>query len=229
MTEETGTLIYYLLYAFAFFASILAFSMTSMQNLRLLIVLSSMAYAVYYYMFPAEPLWLDVGSELALVVVNGFMLVYLAWSNSRIRFDQREQFLYDHEYSDLTKVEFNRLLKISEWHLETHGFVYTVSGRALEDIFYLISGRAEAELPDGNKAVIKEGSVIGEVSYRLQCPASATVTALDSCMCLRWNQEELRALCKKNEKIKRAVDTVLSSHMARKLSDTLEEQVAPAS
>ena len=229
MTEETSTLIYYLLYALAFLASILAFVMTSMQSLRLLVVLSSTAYAVYYYFFPAEPLWLDVGSELALVAVNGFMLVYLAWSNSRIRFDQREQFLYDHEYSDLTKVEFKRLLNISEWHLETHGFVYTVAGRVLEDIFYLISGRAEAELSDGNKAVIKEGSVIGEVSYRLKCPASATVTALGSCMCLRWNQEELRALCKKDENIKRAVDTVLSSHMARKLSDTLEEQAAPAS
>jgi len=141
---------------------------------------------------------------------------------------EREQFLYDHEFSDLTRVEFNRLLKISEWHLESTGFVYTVAGRALEDIFYLISGRAEAKLPDGNTAVLQEGSVIGEVSYRLRCPASATMTAVDSCMCLRWNQDELRALCKKNENIKRAVDTVLSSHMARKLSDTLEEQVAPA-
>lgn len=229
MTEETSTLIYYLLYAFAFLASILAFAMTSMQSLRLLIVLSSTAYAVYYYLFPAEPLWLDVGSELALVAVNGFMLVYLAWSNSRIRFDQREQFLYEHEFSDLTRVEFSRLLKVSEWHLESAGFVYTVTGRALDDIFYLISGRAEAELPDGNTAAVLEGSVIGEVSYRLQCPASATVTAVESCMCLRWNQEELRALCKKNENIKRALDTVLSSHMARKLSDTLDEHVLPAS
>ena len=229
MTEETSTLIYYLLYTFAFLASILAFAMTSMQSLRLLIVLSSTAYAVYYYLFPAEPLWLDVGSELALVVVNGFMLVYLAWSNSRVRFDQREQFLYEHEFSDLTRVEFSRLLKVSEWHLESTGFVYTVAGRALDDIFYLISGRAEAELSDGNTAVILEGSVIGEVSYRLQCPASATVSAVESCMCLRWNQEELRALCKKNENIKRALDTVLSSHMARKLSDTLDEQVLPAS
>jgi len=228
MTEETSTLIYYLLYTFAFFASILAFAMTSMQSLRLLIVLSSTSYAVYYYLFPAEPLWLDVGSELALVVVNGFMLVYLAWSNSRIRFDQREQFLYEHEFSDLTRVEFNRLLKISEWHLESDGFVYTVTGRALDDIFYLISGRAEAELPDGNTAAVMEGSVIGEVSYRLQCPASATVTALESCMCLRWNQDELRALCKRNENIKRTLDTVLSSHMARKLSDKPGEQVVPA-
>ena len=104
----------------------LAVLMTSMQKLRLLIVLSSTAFTVYYYFNPAQPLSLAVGSELALVIVNGFIMVYLACSNSKISFDQREQFLYEHEFSALTRVEFNRLLKVSEWHLEAAGFVYTV-------------------------------------------------------------------------------------------------------
>jgi len=212
-----------MLYGIAFGASMLAFVMTSMQKLRFLIVLSSSAYAIYYYLYPAEPLWLDVGSELALVLINGFMMLYLAWSNSRISFDQREQFLYEHEFSDLTRVEFNRLLKISEWHLEAPGFVYTVAGKPLSDIYYLISGRAEAALPDGNTVTVPQGNVIGEVSYRLECPASATVTSTESCMCLRWDQEELRSLCKKTLNIKRAVDNVLSSHMARKLSESTDE------
>ena len=217
MTEDTSILIYYMLYGFAFLASMLAFAMTSMQKLRLLIVLSSLAYAVYYYFFPAEPLWLDVGSELALVLINGFMLIYLLWSNSRIKFDQQEQLLYDNEFSGLTRIEYNRLLKISEWELERPGYVYTAIGKALDNIYYIVSGRAEARLADGNVASIKEGSVIGEVSYRLNCPASATVTAIDSVMCLRWNQDELRALCKKNENIKRTLDALFSSDMARKL------------
>ena len=224
MEENSLTLVYYGLYGLAFVASMLAFLMTSMQKLRFLIVLSSTAYAVYYYYYPADPLWLDVGSELALVLINGFMLVFLAWSNSRIKFNQREQFLYENEFSDLTRVEFNQLLKISEWHLEAAGFVYTVEGRAVKDIYYLISGHAEAELPDGNTVTVPQGNVIGEVSYRLQCPASATVTSTESCMCLRWNQDELRALCNKTVNIKRAVDNALSSHMARKLSEKTDDR-----
>jgi len=217
MTIETSTLIFYLLYGFAFLLSMLAFAMTSMQKLRLLIVLSSIAYAIYYYMYPAEPLWLDVGSELALVVINGFMLIYLIWSNSRIQFDQREQLLFDHEFSGLTRVEFNQLLKISEWQLERTGYVYATINMTLENIFYMVSGRAEAKLMDGDSVVIGEGSVIGEVSYRLGCPASATVTAMDSCMCLRWNQRELRTLCGKYENIKRTLDALLSADMAKKI------------
>jgi hypothetical protein len=226
MEENSLTIIYYILYALAFAASMLAFLMTSMQKLRFLIVLSSTAYALYYFYYPAEPLWLDVGSELALVLINGFMMFYLAWSNSRIKFNQREQFLYENEFSDLTRVEFNRLLKISEWHLEAKGFVYTVEGRPLKDIYYLVSGHAEAELPDGSTVALPQGNVIGEVSFRLQCPASATVTSKESCMCLRWNQDELRALCSKTNNIKRAVDNMLSSHMARKLSESSVEKEA---
>jgi CRP-like cAMP-binding protein len=228
MEESTLTAVYYLLYGIAFGTSMLAFLMTSMQTLRLLIALSSTSYAFYYYFYPAEPLWLDVGSEVALVVINVYVLLYLAWSNSRIKFDQREQFLYKTEFSDLTRVEFSRLLKISEWHLEGSGFVYTVSGQPLTDIYYLISGRAEAELPEGNTVNLPQGNVIGEVSYRLKCPASATVTSTEACVCLRWNQEELRDLCERTINIKRTVDTVLSSHMARKLSESKEErQIQP--
>jgi hypothetical protein len=227
MEENSLAVVFYVLYAIAFGSSLLAFMMTSMQKLRMLIVFSSTAYAIYYFYYLDDPLWLDVLSELALVVVNGFMLVYLAWSNSRIKFNQREQYLYEHEFADLTRVEFRQLLKISEWHLEAAGFVYTVAGQPLTDIYYLISGHAEADLPDGGKVTLPQGNVIGEVSYRLNCPASATVTSLDACMCLRWNQDELRALCNRNENIKRVVDNVLSSHMARKLSVSDDEKDTP--
>lgn len=87
------------LHSVAFGSSLLAFLMTSMQKLRCLIALSSTSYALYYYIYPSAPLWLDVGAEVSLVTINVFMLAYLAWSNSRIRFDQRELFLYANEFS----------------------------------------------------------------------------------------------------------------------------------
>ena len=218
MDENTHTAIYYVLYSFAFAASMLAFLMTSMQKLRILIALSSAAYAVYYYFYPADPLWLDVGSEIALIAINGFMFTYIAWSNSRVTFDQREQFLYDNEFSDLSRAEFQKLLLVSEIRLEGSGFVFTNEGQSVDSIDYLISGRAEARLSDGNTVILPQGSVIGEVSYRINCTASATVTSIEPCMCLRWNQDELRALCKKSDNINRAVDNMMSSQMARKLA-----------
>jgi len=224
MAGDDLTSVFYALYGIAFTIQMLAFLMTSMQKLRMLIAFSSLCYVTYYYFFPAEPLWLDVGAEVMLICINLFMLVYQAWVNSRISFDQRESFLYQSEFSDLTRIEFNRLLKISEWHLEGPGFVYTVAGSPVKDIYYLISGRAEAEMPDGSKVGFPRGNVIGEVSYRLRSPASATVTSTEACMCLRWDQERLRELCERSTNIKRAVDNVLSSHMARKLSEKSDQR-----
>ena len=214
---ESDSLTFYLLYGFAFGAAMLAFAMTKMEKLRLLIVLSSAAYAVYYYAYPAEPLWLDVGSEFALIGINGFMLIFTIWSNSRIKFNQREQALYDNEFCELTRIEFSKLLRISEWQLERAGYVFTHIGEHINDIYYMVSGRAEARLADDSIAVIHEGSVIGEVSFRLRCPASATVIAADTCMSLRWGQDDLRALCQKNGNIKRVLDSLFSSEMAKKL------------
>ncbi|MFT7531821.1 MAG: CRP-like cAMP-binding protein [Gammaproteobacteria bacterium] len=194
--------------------------MTNIQLLRLMFIISSAGFAVYYYGFMSDPLWLDVVSELAFVAVNIFMMVYLVWLNSRVRFDQREQFLYETEFSSLTKVEFSKLLKISEWCLDGPDHVYTVEGQDVEFVFYLVSGHVEAALPDGNKVNMGPGNVIGEVSYRLEGPASATVTSTESSLSLRWEQSELRKLCIKIDNIKLVVDSVLSSHMARKLIDS---------
>jgi CRP/FNR family cyclic AMP-dependent transcriptional regulator len=222
MDGDSTSIFFYVLYAVAYAVSVIAFMMTNIQLLRLMVVVSSAAYVVYYYGFPTEPLWLDVISELAFVLINVFMMLYLVWGNSRIKFDQREQFLYEHEFSGLNRVDFGKLLKISEWVLNAADHVYTEEGKELKYIYYLVSGRAEAKLPDGATVKIPLGNVIGEVSYRLKCPASATVTSTESCLCLRWEQNELRKLCDKTDSIRLAVDSVLSSHMAKKLSENQE-------
>ena len=220
MDGDSASLFYYVLYAVAYGVSLAAFVMTNIQLLRLMFIASSAGFAVYYYGFATEPLWLDVVSELAFVAINLFMMAYLIWLNSRVSFDQREQFLYETEFSSLTRVEFSKLLKISEWCLDGPDHVYTVEGQQVEFVFYLVSGRVEAELPDGIKVNMGPGNVIGEVSYRLEGPASATVKSTGSCLTFRWEQSELRKLCNKIGNIKLVVDSVLSSHMARKLVDS---------
>jgi hypothetical protein len=61
-------------------------------------------------------------------------------------------------------------LKIFKWQLESDGYSYTVAGQPLTDIYYLISERAEATLPDGSSVSFPHDNVIGEVSYNLRCP-----------------------------------------------------------
>lgn len=73
MNDETTALLYYLLFGVAFVFSMTAFAMTSLQKLWLLIVLSSIAYCIYYMGYPVEALWLGVASNLVLFTLKPVM------------------------------------------------------------------------------------------------------------------------------------------------------------
>jgi len=119
----------YALYAVAYATSLAAFVMTNMVWLRVWVIVSSTAYATYYFVFPAEPMWLDVITEALLVAVNITMLALVASSALTIRFDDSEQFLYDTEFSSLGKVDFRKILRAGEWHSVAPGFEFTHAGQ----------------------------------------------------------------------------------------------------
>jgi CRP-like cAMP-binding protein len=96
--------------------------------------------------------------------------------------------------------------------------VFTSLGEPVEYLYYLLKGEVVAELPGANLLNRYEGTVIGEISFQTADPASATVTATSPCLIMRWRQSELRDLCRRNAEIERAINKLVSSHMARKLA-----------
>ena len=215
--EPTSTdMMGYGLYAVAYGTSILAFLMTKINWLRVLFVVSSGCYALYYFIFPVEPLWLDVISEGAFVLVNVVMLSYVFWVSRRIKFTEPEQFLYKSCFESLDAHEFKKILSIAEWQVREPSAVLIKKDQHCEFLYCLFNGAVEIQ----GDSVIKSrrtGSVLGELSYRLESTASATVLVKETCVLLAITQTKLRKLCKKNERISNAVDALLSSQMAIKL------------
>jgi len=214
----------YALYAVAYATSLAAYLMTNMVWLRVWVIVSSTAYAIYYFVFPAEPMWLDVITEALLVAVNITMLALVASSALTIRFDDSEQFLYDTEFSSLSKVDFRKILRAGEWHSVAPGFQFTHAGQLVAYLYYLLKGAVEAHLRDGTVTPRAEGSVIGEVSFHTGGAATASVVARSPCLTMRWPQPGLKALCGRNEAISRAMNDLVSSQLAHKLSG----QIAPS-
>ncbi len=209
----------YGLYAIAYGTSILAFLMTRINWLRVLFILSSACYALYYYIFPAEPLWLDVVTEGAFVAVNLLMLCFVFWAGKRIKFTQPEKHLFDTSFSSLQAHEFNKVLKISSWlALEPRTHI-TKKDKSCEFVYYLFSGSVEVSTDAGPAITRHAGSVIGEVSFMLETHATANVVAIDTIVLLAMPQARLRKLCKSNERIGSAVESLLSAQMATKLAD----------
>lgn len=218
MATETGELVGYGLYAAAYVTSLAAFVMTRITWLRIWVVFSSTCYAIYYYVFPAEPLWLDVVTELGLVLLNVAMLGLVATSALVSRFDDTSQFLYDAEFAGLSRRDFGALLRRGEWCNINPGHVFTTLGEPVEHLFYLLRGEVVAEMGNARKVARSDGTLIGEISFQSGRPASATVVATAPCLVMRWSQRDLRRLCGRNAEIGKAMDRMIASQMGHKLT-----------
>ncbi len=220
---STNDYLGYGLYAIAYGTSILAFLMTRLDWLRMLFVLSSGCYALYYFIFPAEPLWLDVLSEGAFVLVNLAMLGYVYWIRRRTIFSDQEQHLYDRCFSTLDTHEFKKVLALGTWQIFEPPEQIIQREKNCDYLYCLFSGSVEIRTEVEPPVTRQAGSVLGELSYRLETVAKADVFVRDTSVLLALPQGALRKLCGSNERIKAAVDSLLSAQMASKLSGTVEQ------
>ena len=187
-TEMLG----YGLYAVAYGTSILAFLMTRINLLRILFVISSASYSLYYFIFPAEPLWLDVISEGAFVIVNVFMLGVIFYNTKRAKFTTSEQFMYDSCFSSLDAYEFKKLIAISEWKIVEADYHLIKENTAITDIFYLFSGKADVVKKQNLVYTHEAGALLGELSYTLDQPSSANVFIRERSVLLVFSQKRLK-------------------------------------
>lgn len=208
----------YALYAVAYGTSLIAFVMTRINWLRALFVLSSACYALYYYIFPAEPLWLDIISEGAFVLVNLFMLGFVLWSSTRVRLNHQEQHLYDNHFGSTAIQDFAKIVRLARWEVLEGERVLIEDNQPVSRLYYLFSGEAKIELRNGTSVIRPSGSVFGELSYRTSNAAAGTVTINDTSVIASWDQKSLQKLCRSNSRVAAGIDSLLSSQMAIKLS-----------
>ncbi len=209
----------YSLYGIAYITSIVAFSMSRIEWLRIIIIVSSACYALYYYIVPSEPLWLDVVTETGFVVLNICMLFLVTWQSSRAKLSDQEIHLHQSLFSDLPKHEFSKLVKSGEWQVHDPGDVLITDGDLNKRLFYIFSGETEVVSADGQHHTRKSGSVLGELAYRLDQPATGTVTVKQRSVCICWKHDALEKLGKGSANIRRAIDAMLSERMAMKLAN----------
>jgi hypothetical protein len=208
----------YTIYAIAYAASIAAFSFKSMALLRIFTVVSSMLYVVYFYAVLPEPLWLNVFSEGALVVLNAVMLMILVFNQRKIRFSEEEKEIYNGVFSRLSPFEFFKLVKAGHWKDYEPGEILLNKGEPAPSIFFIYNGEARVQINEGRAVRLFDGAFIGEMSFSLDKPANADVIVETPSRILYWSQDELRAFLKRNPAMKNHFSAIITEDLAKKLS-----------
>jgi voltage-gated potassium channel len=94
------------------------------------------------------------------------------------------------------------------------GTVIVSKGDNAEEMFFIVSGRVEVELPQ-NPVILGEGDYFGEIALITGGSRTATVRAIGACELLQLDRHDFRHLADRNPQINEAVQRVASLRMAQ--------------
>ena len=98
------------------------------------------------------------------------------------------------------------------------GTVIVSKGDDAEEMFFIVSGKVEVELPN-NPVILSEGDYFGEIALVTGGTRTATVRALGACELLQLDRHDFRHLAERNPQINEAVHRVANIRMAQHQED----------
>ncbi|MEO0680376.1 MAG: cyclic nucleotide-binding domain-containing protein [Pseudomonadota bacterium] len=184
--------------------------------LRLLILIGSAFYIVYYSIAAEAPLWTAIAGTLGITAANLWGLGALLLSRRPSAVPMRQRGIRE-AMGGMEPGLFRRLMRSGE-EMRAGGPIQMTDENARPGaLWFLVSGRAR--LMKGGRAGWLEGPCfVGEVSWLTGSPASAEVTALPGAVLVRWERAELRRLVRRSLRLETALEAAIAVDMARKVS-----------
>jgi hypothetical protein len=197
-------------------ATLICYLFRDQIKLRTFAALGDLLLSGYYYFAFAEPLWNPLVWSLANVIINVTMIAILLREHRMSLLTDNEMTLF-RCLETLTPGQFRKLLKLATWHETEEPVRLTEEGGMLDKLYYVL---------DGTVSIGKQGRLlerapklfIGEIAFLRDKAATATVTTAARSLYVSWEQAELRALLKKNDDLRNAMQALLSADMADKVA-----------
>jgi CRP-like cAMP-binding protein len=134
-----------------------------------------------------------------------------------VRLGETEAELRETAFPEFTPVEFAKLMRIGSWREAQPGQVLTTQGAVVAEVIVVQSGELAVEIDGRHAANLKDGAIVGEMSFIAGKPATATVRAVAPTRYVAWPQPALRALLARNPAMLSAMRSVFSAELTRKL------------
>ncbi len=185
--------------------------------LRVVAIFACITSVIYNFIAPADPLWVSIQWNIALISVNLFQIAAFLQERKEIVLSDKERWLYESLFSNFSTGDFKRLLKIAVWHHLNPGETLTRQGQELEHVYLLYTGSGDVLLNNEKVASIERGDFIGEMSFLTGDSASATIIVNSECEYLTWSRERLESLSRKRPTLMAALQNAMGRHLSQKL------------
>ena len=154
---------------------------------------------VWMYQFSSteEVTRFDFYFGVGLSIIN---LSFVAWQTWLfvMPLNADEDFYYRNYITNFSKENFKKLMDISKKENKSGGSTIVYERSKMDRILLVVDGSASVLIGKNKVAQLKNGDLIGEMSFLSGHVATATVRSDDLTTYLVWDQQELRNLLKKN-------------------------------
>jgi hypothetical protein len=185
--------------------------------LRVLSVAASVASIAYNYAVPASPLWIVIYWNIFFLAINLAQIFLIFRERRGVEFTEEEKEIYETIFWGFAPFEFMKLLRIGEWKNAAPGEILAVQGEEVDSIMLIYNGLAEVEIDGAKVAELKDGNLVGEMSYFTGGRATATVRVAQPTRYLLWKKKEMDALSQRSPSMQATLRAVLSTDLAKKL------------
>ena len=201
----------------AYTLGILSFVLKDIFWLRVITILSATLCIVFNYASPAEPMWVPIYWNAALIAVNVVQIIVLAREQRAVIIDEREKWLYLNVFPNFTPSDFNRLMATAIRKRTNPGETLIFEGQENKDLILITDGTCVVDLLAGTKPELQRGDFIGEMSFLTGKVASASVYALDNVEYVAWEQKKLLELLERNLPLQSAMRSAISLQLTEKI------------
>lgn len=196
----------------------LSYMMRDIAWLRVITVLACLIdFIVYYFIRPGQPMWVQIGFNIGIVLINGYQLWLLYRERSITDLTEDAAALYRKTFSVLTPVEFRYLLQIGRQRALADGEALVEAGRQVEVVAVVARGRLAVSLNGHPISQVEEGGFVGEVSHLTDRPASADVHAAGPVLVFELPREALTKLLDKHPELKSKLEGLWGRLLADRL------------
>ncbi len=195
-----------------------SYLVTNMIWLRVLAAIALSAEALYLYFGGDKPLWIGVVWSGVFVVINVIQLGLIYRERLMSRLTQEENSLRTWLFPSLNDVDFHHLLKAGVRCEIGSGTFLASQGEKLDHLYVITQGIALVVAHGQVVATLREGNMVGEVSFFRDDVATASVVAQGSVRVLQVSRTELRKLMRERESLNRALHESISRDLGFKLT-----------
>jgi len=184
--------------------------------LRFLLLMGTSCYIAYYYFVADSPLWDAIWTSTVIGLTNFSMIILILREKSTIGMTPDMLKLY-HAFPTLNPGQFRKIMKHADWVTAKTDTIVCTRGMQPEFLCLISSGKMIVHR-SGKDVEIGAGNFIGEISFLINCPATADVVAPKGVEYVRWDRDKLSAQMKKSMRLSNAIAALFNKDIARKLS-----------